>query len=92
MNTYLVTIKIQSGEYEKNSQSLIGADTPEEAGRYALEGECHSDEDNQEWEADGVSDLGGEFFYSVYSCQLVEPEDVPVLVKYMVRFGGGELL
>lgn len=83
MNTYYVDVKIIAGEYEKSCASLREADTEEEAKRYALLGECHDDEEDLEWDHGGVYDCGGEFHYSIRSCQLVAPEDVPALAKYM---------
>lgn len=40
---YLVILKLYLGEYEKVARSLVYADTPEEAAKLGLEGECHND-------------------------------------------------
>lgn len=83
MNTYYIVIEILSGEYAKDTASLVTADTEEEARRNALLGECHDDEEDLEWSHRGVYDCGGEFHYAVHSCTQVPEEDVPVLSKYM---------
>jgi hypothetical protein len=83
MNTYYVVLKIAAGEYEKASDSLCQAENEDEAKRNALLGECYYDEEDLEWSERGVYDCGGEFHYAVHSCQLVAPEDVAILQKYM---------
>ncbi len=83
MNTYYVVLKIAAGEYEKASDSLCQAENEDEAERNALLGECHDDAEDLEWADGGVYDCGGEFHYKVRSCELVAPEDVTVLKKYM---------
>jgi hypothetical protein len=83
MNTYYVVIEILAGEYAKDTVSLCQADNEDEAKRNALLGECHDDEEDLEWSKRGVYDCGGEFHYAVHSCQLVAPEDVAILQKYM---------
>ncbi len=85
MNTYYIVIEILSGEYAKDTVSLVTAESEAEAKRAALIGECHSDEDNLEWTERGVYDLGGEFHYSIYSCALVPDDDIPTLTKYLWR-------
>ena len=85
MNTYYIVIEILSGEYAKDTISLVTAESEEEAKRAALMGECHSDEDDLEWTERGVYDLGGEFHYSIYSCALVPDDDIPTLTKYLWR-------
>lgn len=42
MNTYLVRINIQAGEYQKIVTTLVDAKTQQEAGKLALENECHA--------------------------------------------------
>jgi hypothetical protein len=85
MKTYYIVIEILSGEYTKDTVSLVTAESEEEAKRAALIGECHSDEDDLEWTERGVYDLGGEFHYSIYSCALVPDDDIPTLTKYLWR-------
>jgi hypothetical protein len=83
MKFYYIDVKIISGEYELSSASLRTAEDEDEAKRNALLGECHDDEEDLEWSKRGVYDCGGEFHYAVHSCQLVAPEDVAILQKYM---------
>jgi len=83
MKFYYIDVKITAGEYELSSASLRTAEDEDEAKRNALLGECHDDEEDLEWSKRGVYDCGGEFHYAVHSCQLVAPEDVAILQKYM---------
>ena len=83
MKTYYIVIEILSGEYAKDTASLVIADHEDEAQRIALLGECHDDEEDLEWSARGVYDCGGEFHYAVHSCTQVAAKDVAVMKKYM---------
>lgn len=80
MPHYLVTRKIIIGEYEKSNESLVQADSEDEAREKALLGECHDDTALiEDW---GIYDCGGEFHYSISDCKLVSPEHVEVLKQY----------
>lgn len=81
MNRYLVELALNLGGYGKVSYNLISAKDPKEAERIALEGECH---DMDAPPVDGcVSDLGGEFYYEVYSCKELSEEEFKCLKKLM---------
>lgn len=83
MKAFLVDVKIQTGEYEKNVQSLVFSETQEDAKKEALLGQCHGDIGNDsEWVEGGIADMHWEFHYSVSSFREVAPEDVGVLKKY----------
>jgi hypothetical protein len=84
-NIYYIETKIQTGEYEKTSTTLVAADTKKEAQEKALLGECHGSLENKSIEFtgdDAVEDMGGEFIYSIYTCIKVDEEDVETLRKY----------
>ena len=85
MNTYLVKLKLQIGEYEKSSVSLVDAATSSIAIEQALQGECHGaiEDGTAHWSDGGIFDLGGEFHYSVSSCELVNAEHVAVMKNYL---------
>lgn len=82
MKKYFYEIKIQAGDYEKNTHGIVNADTEEEARRNALVSECHYDVENLEWSDRGVYDWGYEFHYSVRSCTEIPYWDFEVLGKY----------
>lgn len=92
MKTFLVRIQIRSGEFEKHSRKLIeNCEDEKEAGRRALEGECHSDIGPEEtsaawWTdedlADELWDDSGGMVYTIESIHEVAPDDVKVLAHY----------
>ncbi len=80
---FVVKITIQAGEYEKISTKLIRAYNQKEAEKNALLGECHGViGESSEWTDKGISDLGMEFHYSIYSCKAVKAEHVDILFEY----------
>lgn len=83
MKTYLVTLQLVLGDYQKMSKTLIVADTKENAGIMALALECHGDakfdENNPTLK---VYDLGGEFGYIVDSIEEVSHGHLDVLELY----------
>lgn len=85
MNTYVVTLSIQAGEYEKSNIVLVKAITEEEARKEALLSECHGslDDDNLEWSDRGIYDLHGQFHYSVNNCVLVSCNHVAIVSQYI---------
>lgn len=85
MNYYVVNIKIQTGEYEKNSLVLLQALNKVEAEKEALLAECHGEIDvTAEWTQNGgIADLGWEFHYSIGSCKEVKAEHVGILTEYI---------
>ena len=82
MNTYLIDLLIQCGEYEKTSKTLITAKDADQAQDYAIFLEAH-DPDNLEWSYNYAEDIGGEFAYRYNGIEEVPPSDVEVLSKYM---------
>lgn len=85
MNTYIVKLKIISGEFEKQGITLVRADNSLEASKQALVNECHDTlESGRIGFADGgVYDVGGEFYYSVLNCVLVEDAHISILEQYL---------
>lgn len=86
MKRWFIELKIQSGEYEKNTYGVVKADTEEEARRNALINECHYDAEDLEWSDHGVYDCGYEFHYSVRFCEEIPEKDWETLSKYMRGF------
>lgn len=62
MNHYLVILRLYLGEHEKTGRHLVIAEDAETAGKMALEGECHS---NPEQDSDAVWDDG--WMYKVHN-------------------------
>ena len=85
MKHYLVGIEVNAGGYEKHTVSLIQAPNKYKAGDIALYGEAH-DPESLDWDDCGVSDLHGEFRYSINSTQEVPEEEVPILLKYFTPY------
>jgi len=83
MNPYLVTLKLQIGEYEKVSISVVDADNDHDAGVMAQVLECHG---NEHWENETVYDLGGEFAYRVRSVTELTPPDADILKKHLSHY------
>ncbi|BBM67884.1 hypothetical protein VA249_45300 (plasmid) [Vibrio alfacsensis] len=81
MKTYLVSVLIHCGEYEKTTRLLVKAESFSLAGDYAIYSESH-DPESLDWSEDRVFDLGGEFAYSA-SVSKVKRSDVNVLLKYL---------
>ena len=83
MNHYLVTLNLRLGSVEKTARALIEAKTADEDGTSALIGECHEEPDFSDYpDKQSCWDMG-EFVYEVYSVKLIEPEELPVLHKYI---------
>lgn len=83
MPKFVIYLKIQAGEYEKSSRTLVDAISKEEAEKTALLGECHgSIGSSSEWTEKGIADLNWEFHYSVNSCKEVAEEHVDILCAY----------
>lgn len=83
--TYLVTLKLIIGAYEKHSKILVEAENPELAGGYALRAECHCDiSDGAELiGTDAIEDCNGEMHYSIYEIKEIASEDIPTVKKYL---------
>lgn len=80
MNTYVVTLDLQIGEYEKQSITLVEALNSESACEIALENECHGD---HEMEGEYMIDMSGEMSYCVSTCTEVSIEHAKVLKEYL---------
>jgi hypothetical protein len=84
MKNFIIKIEIQSGESQKSCTTLVCGINKEEAKKSALLDECHGKiGENAEWTSSGISDLGDEFHYSIYSCVEVKEEHVDVLKLYL---------
>ena len=85
MKHFIVQLNLRSGEYEKNSITLVKARNPVSAARKALKAELHhSIGDGAEKLADGsYTDAWGEWHYEVYQIIPVQKEDVLILQKYL---------
>lgn len=88
MNTYLVRINIQTGEYQKIVTTLVDAKTQQEAGKLALENECHADIGEPDsagtfWHEGGIVDLSWEFYYTLKNIKQIQPEYVEVFREYL---------
>lgn len=86
MKHFIVTIKIQSGEYEKTAITLVQELNEDLAIKSALLGQCHGDpeEGGAYWEDDQtIDDMFGTFLYTIHDCKEVPPEEVPTLQKYL---------
>jgi hypothetical protein len=81
MKTFLVSLKIQAGEYEKSSSCLVSANTEALAVDYAIYLEAH-DPDTLDWDDNGASDLGWEFYYTGSGTKEVPAEEAQILAKY----------
>ena len=86
MKTFIITLNLQAGEYEKTSITLVKGINEQEAMQEALLAECHCTEDDGglDWADGGVYDLHGEFHYSVRNCTLVNQDHVAILSQYIV--------
>ena len=80
MKTFLVTLLLRLGEYEKLSVSLIAAEDSDSAELKALEDESHNTDagfdESEDWWDDN-------FVYEIHSCKEVSVEDLPIIKKYM---------
>lgn len=78
MAKFLVDLKLQIGEYEKNNVHLIDAETKQQAMLQALANESHGnanlDTDDGIW-----WDMGGEMAYCVRRCEPVADETAKAL-------------
>lgn len=89
MKHFLVTLQIQCGDYQKHATTLQAAHSEDQAMKSALIGQCHGDieEGSAIWDDEfTIEDVGGEFFYTVDSCEEVEPLHVHILKKYMTVY------
>lgn len=88
MNTYIVTIRVRNGDYEKHITTLRTAHNGFEAQQDALASQCHYEiGDGAEWVDDGaVEDCHGEFIYEAYKCYPVDKKDVATLRKYLTEY------
>lgn len=83
MNTYIVTLLLRLGEYEKSTVQLIKAASEDDAGYDALCGETHNEpltraeyNEGDEWWDDCS-------IYEVHSIKVVAPEHVDTLKLYL---------
>ena len=83
MSTYIVTLLLRLGEYEKSTQQLIEAASEDDARYIALCGETHNepltraDYDNgEEWWDDC-------YIYEAHGVKVVTPEHVNILKLYL---------
>ena len=91
-HTFIVVIELRIGEYEKHNRKLIeDCEDEKEAGRRALEGECHHDIGPEETHAawwtdedlyDELWDDHGGMVYTIERIDKVDPGDVKVLSRY----------
>lgn len=85
MNNYMVNIRVTFGEYTKNIQSLVTAETEESAASFAIALEVNTPR-NFEWGDESKTsglDSFGELHYSAERTKEVEEEDMAILQKYM---------
>ncbi|OQX14070.1 MAG: hypothetical protein BWK73_10450 [Thiothrix lacustris] len=81
MKTFLVTLTLFLGEYEKTAKHLVEAKNTKSAGRKALTGECHNKPKASDWVGDTqVDDM--EFTYRVKSILELTPEQAHFLSRY----------
>lgn len=82
-NHYFITLHLYIGDFEKSTDVIIAADSPSNAAKIALEGECHErpifNKDPEVCE-DGMTGMT----YEVASCQLIPQEDLAVLRKWVL--------
>jgi hypothetical protein len=81
MNNYLVKIRINAGEYEKNTHQLVQANSFSLAMHYGIYAESH-DPENLDWSENRVIDMGGEFAYHA-SAEKIKQADFEVMSKYL---------
>ncbi|NGZ66566.1 hypothetical protein G6Z92_06150 [Vibrio aestuarianus subsp. cardii] len=81
MNTYLVKIYIQTGEYQKVTHNLIQANSFSAAIHYGIYAESH-DPEKLDWSESRVVDMGGEFAYHA-SAEKIKQTDFEVMSKYL---------
>jgi hypothetical protein len=86
MNTYVVSLFIGCGEYEKSTTVIKDADDADSAMKQALLGQCHCIcglDEGAYWDNDSLYDGYGEFCYTVWDVKLVAPDHVGILKYYL---------
>lgn len=84
MKYFIIKIKIKAGESQKFCTVLVNGINREEAKKKALLEVCHGEIGvNTRWTEIGISDLGDEFHYSIYTCEEVKQEHVDVIKQYL---------
>ncbi len=81
MKTYLVTLTLFLGEYEKTSKHLVTAKHSKSAGKKALQAECHNKPKATDWTGDTQVDDDG-FTYRVNSVLELTAEQAKFLARY----------
>ena len=81
--TYLVTLEITIGSYEKHTHTLVEAANADDAHARAFELEQHDDSAEWDYDMEAFVDCNGEMAYRVCSCVEVPWKDATVLRKYL---------
>lgn len=82
-NTYLVTLRIFAGEYEKTARHIVEAETEADAITRAFTCEQHDDDGEYDANANAFIDCGGEFAYRAEKVALIPWDDAVTLRKYL---------
>ena len=85
MKFYIVKVIIRIGEFEKISIKIVRGNTQKEAENNALLSECHSRiGDSAKWDECGISDVSGEFHYSIASeTKEIKHEHIDLFYGYL---------
>jgi hypothetical protein len=82
MKSFLVTLTLFLGEYEKTAKHLVVAKNKESAGKKALRGECHNNPKRGDWQGSHQVDDDC-FTYRVASVTEVTAQEAEILRKYL---------
>jgi hypothetical protein len=86
MTKFLVILEVVNGDCEKLSHRIVSADTDNDAADLALIAECHSEQgEGAEMLEDGMSDMDGQYMYSIHSVKEIDEKDISVLEKYLIN-------
>ncbi len=81
---YLIKLNVQCGEYEKTATHFLKAYSEKQACLFAINNESHDPEGLDLVNEKYWYDLGGEFAYSISSCEeITDPLEIEVLEKYL---------
>lgn len=83
MKYFLVKLNLQIGECEKHNTWLVIAKNEKSAIKKAFTFECHGDSVFLENE---VSDMHGDYIYSLNNCVEITPEHSKILEIYMCAY------